>query len=448
MNLEPKKSGGQPRPSLRSALKSAPRHIVKFLYHNWPWKLLAVFLAVCLWAGLISQDATLTRERVFNDVAISVTGADTLRRNSGLIVLSGLEEDALSVRLHVNVPQREYNSVSASYYNPRVDLTRITGTGEQTLKINTTSTSTYGAVRAVTPETITVVVDEYVTNYRVPVSINQTGEYPEGYYGAAPTANPSVVALSGPKSLVDHITRICVDFDASLLAAKEGKVRTALPMRFLTASGEEVESSLLEVTSADVLLRTIIVEQELYPTRTIPLSDAVLTEGEPALGYQLKGVTASPSVLLAAGDAEELSAVETLFIDEPVDITDRDESFTVEVRVKKPAELEYLSANTITLTVEIVPVTVSRTFDGIKLYARGIGQGLSTKLSVKTLSVALTGPQLVVNNLRSANLSGYVDVSGLEAGEYELPVQLHVEDRDMSELSYTITPATVLVTLE
>ena len=114
MNLEPKKNGDQPRVSLRKALKSAPRHGWMLLYHNWPWKLLALFLAVCLWAGLISQDATLTRERVFNDVAISVTGADSLRRNSGLIVLSGLEEDALSVRLHVNVPQREYNSVSAS----------------------------------------------------------------------------------------------------------------------------------------------------------------------------------------------------------------------------------------------------------------------------------------------------------------------------------------------
>lgn len=448
MNLEPKKSGDQPRVSLRKALKNAPRHGWMLLYHNWPWKLLALFLAVCLWAGLISQDATLTRERVFNDVAISVTGADSLRRNSGLIVLSGLEEDALSVRLHVNVPQREYNSVSASNYNPRVDLTRITGTGEQTLRINTTSTSTYGTVRAVTPETVTVVVDEYVTNYRVPVSVNQTGAYPQGYYGGAPTANPSVVTLSGPKSLVDRITRICVDFDASRLAAKEGKVRTALPMRFLTDEGEEIESSLLEVTSADVVLRTIIVEQELYPTRAVPLSTKVLTKGEPALGYQLKGVTVSPSVLLAAGDAESLNAEEALFIDEPVDISERSESFTVEVRLKKPSELEYISANAVTLTVEIAPITVSRTFDGIKLYARGIGQGLSVKLGVKTLSVALTGPQLVVNNLRSANISGYVDVSGLEAGDYELPIQLHVEDRDMSALSYTATPSTVSVTLE
>ena len=147
---------------LRKALKGAPQRLWRLIYHNWPWKLLALFLALCLWAGLITQDPTLTRERVFTDVTVSVVGADTLRRNSGLIVLSGLEDENLTARLRVDVPQREYNTVTASNYNPRVDLTRITEAGEQTLRINTTSTSTYGTVRGISPETITVVVDQFV----------------------------------------------------------------------------------------------------------------------------------------------------------------------------------------------------------------------------------------------------------------------------------------------
>ena len=126
MNAEPKKAAEQPRPSLRKALKGAPQRLWRLIYHNWPWKLLALFLALCLWAGLITQDPTLTRERVFTDVTVSVVGADTLRRNSGLIVLSGLEDENLTARLRVDVPQREYNTVTASNYNPRVDLTRIT----------------------------------------------------------------------------------------------------------------------------------------------------------------------------------------------------------------------------------------------------------------------------------------------------------------------------------
>lgn len=234
MNAEPKKAAEQPRPSLRRALKDAPQRFWRLIYHNWPWKLLALFLALCLWAGLITQDPTLTRERVFSDVTISVTGADTLRRNSGLIVLSGLEDENLTARMRVDVPQREYNTVTASNYNPRVDLTRITEAGEQTLRIITTSTSTYGTVRSISPETVTVVVDQYVTNYRVPVSVNIIGEYPEGFYGTPISLDPSAVTLSGPKSLMDEIVRVYVDFDVSRLAAKAGTVRTALPCALST----------------------------------------------------------------------------------------------------------------------------------------------------------------------------------------------------------------------
>lgn len=447
MNTEPKKTEPASRPSMREALKGAPRRLWMLLYHNWPWKLLALFLALCLWAGLIMQDATLTRDRVFTDVPVSVTGADSLRRNSGLIVLSGLEEEALTVRLRVDVPQREYNSVTASFYNPRIDLTRITATGEQTLKISTTSTTTYGSVESVSPESVTVLVDEYVTNYRVPVSVNITGEYPEGFYGAAPTVDPSVVALSGPKSIVDQVVRICVDFDLSRLTAKAGKVRTALAMRFVDADGEDVESRLLEVSNAGVVLRTIIVEQTLYSMRTVPISDMALVEGEPASGYRLKGVTLSPSFAVAAGSDEALDAIDELLIDKPVDITGVSETFTTAVRVSKPSDLTYISTDTVNMTVEIEPVLVSRTFDGIRIAARGSADSMNVGLGSKTLSLVLSGPEQALNNLRGANVTAYVDVSGLEAGEYELPIQLFIEGADADGFTFIATPSSVSVTL-
>lgn len=447
MNTEPKKTDSSTHASMRAALKDAPRCLWSLLYHNWPWKLLALFLALCLWAGLIMQDATLTRDRVFTDVPVSVTGADSLRRNSGLIVLSGLDDEALTVRLRVDVPQREYNSVTSSYYNPRIDLTRITSTGEQTLKILTTSTTTYGSVESVSPDSITVMVDEYVTNYRVPVSINVIGKYPNGFYGATPTVDPSVVALSGPKSIVDQVVCIYVDFDLSRLTAKSGKVRTALGMRFVDANGEDVDSSLLEVSNAGVVLRTFIVEQTLYSMRTLAISDTALVEGEPASGYRLKSVTLSPSVVKAAGSDSAFDAVQKLTIDKPVDITGVSESFVTSVRVNKPSELSYISADTVTMTVEIEPVTISRTFDGVKLFARGYPDTMNVGLGVKNLSVVLTGPELMLNNLRSANVTAYVDVSGLEAGEYELPVQLHIEGADTGDLTFAASPSEISVTL-
>ena len=76
------------------------RHL--FLHNGW-LKLLAVIIAVILWAGLISQDESVTREKTFQNVTITVTGADTIKRN-GFIVTSDIDELLASVSVTAAVP--------------------------------------------------------------------------------------------------------------------------------------------------------------------------------------------------------------------------------------------------------------------------------------------------------------------------------------------------------
>ena len=286
-------------------------------------------------------------------------------------------------------------------------------------------------------------MDEYVTNYRIPVSVNVIGEYPEGFYGGAFTRDPSLVALSGPKSLVDQVARVYVDYDASLLKAEAGEVS----MRFVDRAGNEIVSDLLEVTSSGVVLRSIIIEQELYPIRVLPVSELDITSGEPARGYQITGVEISPTVLRAAGDETIISDIPSLFVESAVNVEGATETFTTSLRVKKPSELAYLNSNTINVTVTVEPVTISSSLSSVKVRARGAASGQKVSLDTSALSAIVTGPMLQVETLRAADVTAYVDVSGLEAGVHILPVQFHVEDQDMQSLSFEATPSTIVVTI-
>ena len=69
-------------------IKATLLRLKMWITHNWPWKLLSLFLAICLWSGLITQDESLTREKVFNDVTINIVNADTLRRNARAFTLT------------------------------------------------------------------------------------------------------------------------------------------------------------------------------------------------------------------------------------------------------------------------------------------------------------------------------------------------------------------------
>ncbi len=449
MNAEPQRNEPKPAPAertLKSELRQLPRRFWRILSHNLLWKLLALVLAIALWAGLITQDPTLTRERVFNDVAVSVTGSDTLRRN-GLIITSGLENGSALARLKVDVPQREYNSVTASNYNPRVDLSKITVTGEQPLKISATSTTTYGTVTEISPDSINVVVDNYVSSYRLPVSAHLSGDYPSGYYGTTPTLDPSVVSVSGPESVVSRIARVRVDFNLSQLPSQTGLVRTALPLNYEDADGNLLDSTQIETSSSGVLLKTIVVEQQLYPTKTLALSTLSLTKGKPAAGYEVKSVTATPGALIAAGDETALSTLDTLFLDQTVNVTDLDTSFTAELKVRKPSELAYLSAGSVMVTVEIGPVLVTRDFESIPLSLANADDGLVATCETRNVSVSVTGPKLTVEPLKASALTAYVSAAGLAAGTYALPVALSVNGTDMRDITYDVTPQNVSVTL-
>ena len=404
---------------LHRLTKSYPKQLWTAISHNLQWKLLALFLAVLLWVGLILQDPSLTRERVFTDVPLTITGSDTLRRN-GFIVTGGLEEQNAVVRLKADVPQQEYNDVTYVNYSPRVDLSRITEAGAQTVKVSTTSTTLYGTVTDITPAEIPIVVDNYVTNFRIPVQVSVVGDYPEGFYGTAPVTDVSTVTVSGPESIVSKIAKIVLEYDVSTLTAKAAVFQTALSLHYRDSDNNELDASLLEPTSGGVLLRSIILEQRLYPVKTIALNQSALTTGTPLAGYEVKRVTVSPASVIAAGDETTLSVLDTLFAQSAVDVTDHDETFTAEIQIVQPDNIVYLSSQTVTLIVEIGPILTSKTFEHIPLSVTNIATGLTATADTARVNITVTGPMLSLATLEPSRLAASVSVEGLGAGAIRL----------------------------
>lgn len=329
----------------------------KALIHNWQWKLLSLFLAVCLWSGLITQDESLTREKIFNDVSINVTNADTLRRN-GFIIVSGLD-DLPAVRIRVDVPQKNYNTVTASNYNLRIDLSRIRETGEQTLQVLSSSSSNYGTVTDISVESVAVQVDEYITRSRIPVRLNITGALPDGLYGGEPQVDPAYVVVSGPRSLVENVVRCVVDYDLSTLTAQAGTERTAVPFRLVDNDGRDVDSSLIDVTSQSVSLDSIIVSQTLYTAKTLVINTSDLVVGTPAEGYSIRRISAEPSSLVAAGKDPYISALGDLhlaeFTDQQIDVSNMRATVTRNISLTKPSDIAHFSTDSVLINVEIAP---------------------------------------------------------------------------------------------
>ena len=412
--------------------------------HNGLLKIVSLVLAVILWAMLITQDPTLTREKIMSDGAVTVVGSDSIRRN-GYVVTEGLEKLG-TVTIRADVPQGQYQSATAASYNPRIDLSRINASGEQDVRINTTNSTSYGTVLEVTPATVRVKVEDYITRYRIPVTVESNGELPEGWYATQATRDPPVLAVSGPRSLVSRIVRAEAMLTLDNLPAQEGSVRTAVPYRLIDGSGAVIDDKSLTVTSESVLIDSIVLEQTMIPQKTLNLSSLGLVTGTPANGYEIKGVTITPETVVAAGASEVLTQLDTLYTDAAVDVTDLDASVNRQIRIRKPSELTYLSQDSVTVAVEIGPVFSSRIFHGVRIELTGVPDGMTGSLSLRAADVDLEGELLQLVELRLGDVHLYVDAEGLGEGTHELPVHCEVS-KDGSEWKATVSPATVYVTI-
>lgn len=353
MNNQPPKSANEKGVQAKEVLLQVLRRLV----HNWQWKLLSLFLAVCIWGVLTTQDETLPRTKSFSDLKVNVANSVTLRQN-GMIVVGGLEE-LKPVDITVQLPQKYYASATADRYQIRADLSQIKEVGTQEIALTATvsNSSAYGTVTAISSPTITVEVERYVSRSRIPVQLNVTGTAPEGFYASNPVCDPSTVEVAGPQSLVDQIVRCSVDYDMSILPAQAGTMRNSLPFVFLDRAGNPVDSSLLTVTNQGISMRYMIVEQTLYPTMEIPVNSQSLIFGQPAPGYAVTGITVDPPTVTIADDDLSLFMSEnaSLYTLGRVNISGESQTKTDTITLNNRG-VAYISHPSVTITVEISPL--------------------------------------------------------------------------------------------
>ena len=361
MNNEPARILGEQENE--TPRKDWKKQIGSWLTNHWGWKLISLVLAICLWGALISQDTTLPRDKMIDDVRITVTNSATLRSN-GFIVVSGLE-DLSSVRLRVTVPQKYYSTVTAANYSVRLDLSQIREAGEQTLKLSasTTNSSLYGTVNDILSPDVKVIVEEYATQSKVPVEVHLTGEVPDGYYITPLSFSTQYVDIGGPRSIVDNVARCVVEYDQSTLSPNRNPNTASLPFTFQDAQGNTLDSANLSVTASgqSAALQRIAVSQYAYLTAKVPVSTISLTQGQVAEGYEVTGITIFPETVTIAASgtmlAPYLQGNVSFYTYDKVDITNARQNISTYLTLRTPSTMEYISDNIVQVTVKIEPVS-------------------------------------------------------------------------------------------
>ena len=420
MNSRPTKKPDAPRGPFRELRRAISRILGSRAF----LMALSLLTAVVFWSILVASDGTLTREKTFQNVAVSVTGESTLK-SRGYIVMDDLDSLISGVKLTVEVTQSNYSRVSGTSYNPHIDLTQVTGEGENVLNV-AFSSQLYGPVVSCEPSSVRVNVERYITR-RVPVVLETSGGLP-GYYLDSAKTDPTMLSVSGPQSLVSQVARAVASIDVSLLSGERRSDRNSVQIRLQDAAGNTVESDLIEITNQTVLTDTVVVETELVPMSEVPLEVESLVTGEPAEGYELLEVTASQESLLIAAADEVLDAITVLTTDQPLSIEGATQDVTGTVRLRRPTGIENTVPYDVTVTARIGEMTAQRTLRQVQVEVDGLDDSLRASLSREKQTVQLTGPYTFIEGLSAGDVRLFVDVNGLGEGTHVVPVQISIDN--------------------
>jgi hypothetical protein len=175
-------------------------------------------------------------------------------------------------------------------------------------------------------------------------------------------------------------------------------------------------------------------------SRELPITPAI--DGRPAPGYVVGAMSAEPKAVEVIGPESAVQRA-TEVLTEPVAVSG------ASAPVRQPVTLGILdpslrlkNARSATITVDIVPAPLERTFRNRAVHLRNVAPTLDAAVAPSAVDVMVRGSRDALNRAGGDAVSAYVDLAGLGPGQYTLDVHA---DSPVDVGVTHVEPATVQV---
>lgn len=373
---------------------------LRFITHNWPLKLGAVAMATLLYGGLVLSQTTVPFP---GSVQIGVVNQPT-----DAIVLSQL---GVVSRIRYLAPADLGLRIDSSSFRATVDLADVVPTGEPvTLDVKVVGIDSRIQVFDFEPKKISVTIDRVGTK-TVPVHV-ALGPVPSGLDIGEPVVDVETAVVSGPQSIVDRVTAVQapVTIDASGIDIDQLVNLVAID----NAGTELGVDSRIEVDPVQAHVQVQVFTDRR--SKALPVTPNIV--GTPAAGFEVASVTVDPPVVTVEGDANDLAALDRADT-QAVSISGASSAVSQTVSFDLPTGVQALGQATVKVTVELRPVTATRTFEA-GLTIVGARPDLVYALSTDRILITIGGSVAELDRLSGSSIVLTLDVAGLEVGTHQV----------------------------
>ncbi len=378
------------------------------LKHNLWLKLLSLLLAFIVWVVVVAYydpEATDTLE----GIPVTIDYEQTVLQDQGLILVS---ETTATVDVKIEGRREKLALINKDKVTAVVSLASVTKPGEYDLPITVAIDGQSVKTVSQSKETIRLKFEKAI-NAQFTVDVITKGQVAEGFV-LEKIANPTVVTVNGPESVIEKISTIQAVVSQEKFSESGVYDATIL---YLDKNGEKLDDAFL---SADAVKVNISVFEE----KTVPLQVEVTNTAGGNDSAYLK-VTVEPENITIAGSTEALASINYISLG-TVDVSEIEKAVTKEMPLILPNGIKSVEA------VENARVTFN--FEGtvtkqFKINAKSVllenaVDGTEVDLPTGEITVTVRGNAEDMGKLQASDISLRIDCKNqkLPKGSNRMPV--------------------------
>lgn len=374
----------------------------RFVTEDLPTKFLALFVAFLLWAG------------------VSFLGTQTVTAENVPVTITNLRDDLALVTPIVPVRVRIRTSRLLLRQRPPTELVRAfvdlsgRGLGAQSADAIATPNDSRVDILAVLPERVSFALDPVVQR-SLPLKVVPEGTPAEGFAIGEATVEPATVQVRGALGRIQGTAAVEAKISVrDATAPVEGETAVSPPEG-------------LSVTPDRVRVKVDIIQAE--ETRTLGVR--VVTQGTPAAGYWVRGVSADPATVTVKGARDALGD-RTFMETVPVSVDGARDAAKKAVDLALPDGVTVVGGEPrVQVTVDITALSGTKDMSAAVQVADVSGGLKVATVSPGSVRVTVQGSGEIFDRLRNEDVRVLLSAQGQSAGTFHVrpsPDQVRVPD--------------------
>ena len=391
------------------------------LTNNIGLKFLAVLIALVLWLAIVNvndPEKTIT----VSNIPISVTNESAITSRD--MVYNVKSEQYLNIT--VSGKRSIVSNLSAEDFRATASLKELSKVNSIPVDVTTKNASLGRKITIVKQSAQTILVDVENVEEKdfTDLVVEYTGKVADGYVAGLSSMSTDEVTVKAPTSIIDKIKKVAVRCS---LDGTNTNISKKCPVILYDKNDKEIKSDEIELSDKKIRVNVNVLRAKQVPISTINKDEL----GKPADGYVVDDVILSSDSITVYGSEESLDSIESLDIQDDIDVSDAkgDVTQNIDVTGKLPKGLSVSGESTITVKV-LIKKLITRTFeyDASEVSLNDLSSDLDVQLVTKKVKVTLQGEEEIISQLTKDDMAISADLGKVKEGTTTVHVDVAVPD--------------------